>query len=114
MKVKVEVDDTLDGCGAAIIGDDHKEACFTGIGQESISALFKPLQSGPSFDIPCSDQLDLSDLELDQGTLDVIQERAKALFVKNKTNAVKTLQFSQKLFCKLYKQLARLANVPRQ
>ena len=31
MKVKMEVDDTLDRCWAAIVEDDHAEVCFTGI-----------------------------------------------------------------------------------
>ena len=25
MKVKMEVDDTFDGCGAAVVGDEHED-----------------------------------------------------------------------------------------
>ena len=45
MRVKMEVNNTLYGYGADVIGEEHKEACFTITGR---------------------DQLDLSDLNLDQ------------------------------------------------
>ena len=43
MKVKLEVDDTLDSCEAAIVGEDHEEAVFSRLGQELVPAVFKPL-----------------------------------------------------------------------
>ena len=30
MKLKIQVDDTLDGCEAVVVGEDHDEACFSG------------------------------------------------------------------------------------
>ena len=82
-KVKSEVDDTLDRCGAVVIRDEHDDACFTGLGQEPVTAVFKPLQSGPSLDVPSLEQIELGDLELNPVTLNTIQTRAKALFYQN-------------------------------
>ena len=44
-RVKRGMDDTLDSCGAAIVPRDSPEAGYSGWGQETVSAVFRPLQS---------------------------------------------------------------------
>ena len=112
-KVKQEVDDTLDGCGAVVVPRQHLSEGFTGWGQETVPALFKPLQCSPQINIREENpELFLDDLDhLDQATKDTIQERCKAKLDANKEHALKALAFSQGLFGKVYVQLARTANV---
>ena len=57
------------------------------------------------------DLLDLSDLCLDQATLDTIQKKVIAVFQDNKVEVVKIVSFAQNLFCKLYSLLIKLENV---
>ena len=112
-KVKQEVDDTLDGCGAVVVPREHPSAGFTGWGQETVPALFKPLLCSPQINVrEESPELFLDDLDhLDQATKDTIQERCKAKLDANKQHAEKALAFSQGLFGKVYEQLSRTANV---
>ena len=69
-RVKMQVDDTLDSCGAVVIPDDDPEAGYSGWGEEAVSAVFKPLQSPPQIDIQTKDdELQLDDLDLDPNTV---------------------------------------------
>ena len=71
----MQVDDTLDSCGAVVVKEDSPEAGFSGWGQEAVSAVFKPLQSPPQVDIQTEpDELELRDLGLDPITVMVILE----------------------------------------
>ena len=67
------MDVTVDGCGAEVIAGDHPNVVFTELGQEPVSAVFKPLQSGPAVNIQYSDKIELSDMGLPQDTVDTIQ-----------------------------------------
>ena len=40
VKVKGEVGDILNRYGAVVVEEDHAEACFKGLGQETISPVF--------------------------------------------------------------------------
>ena len=73
MRVKIEVDDKLDRCEAEGVGEDNAEACFQGCRQESLLVIFKPLQSPPVFTIAQNNQLDLSELGLDQTKIDAMR-----------------------------------------
>ena len=85
---KMQVEDTLDSSGAVVIPDDNPEAGFSGLGEEAVSVVFKPLQSHSQIDILTKDdELQLDDLDLDPDTVKVIQERAKAKLDKNKEHA---------------------------
>ena len=78
-KVKVQMDETLDSCGAAVMTEDNPEAGYSGWGQETVSAVFRPLLSPPQIDLETElDELELDDLGLDPDTVRVIQKRAKA------------------------------------
>ena len=84
-RVKLQVDDTLDSCGAVALPDDSPEAGYSSWGQEAVSAVFKPLQSPPQVDIKVDkDELELENLDLDPNTMAVIQERAQKKLDKNK------------------------------
>ena len=50
-RVKMLVDDTLDGSRAVVIPDDCHEAGYSSWGEEAVSAMFKLLQSPPQIDI---------------------------------------------------------------
>lgn len=45
MKVKMQVEEKLDGCDALVIGEDHDEECYSGWGQDSVPVIFRILQS---------------------------------------------------------------------
>ena len=63
-RVKIQVDDTLDGSGAVVILDDNPEVFHPSWGEEAVPAVFKPLQSLPQIDIKTKeDELKLDDLE---------------------------------------------------
>ena len=73
IRVKEEINDTLDICGAVVVAEDHPSAVFTGFSQEPIFSVFIPLLHGVTVDILYVDKIKLSDLELLQGTWDTIQ-----------------------------------------
>ena len=67
------MDNKLDSCGAAVIPRNHPDAGYSSWGQETVPALFRPFQSSPQIDIQAEpDELDLSDLDLDQAMIDTI------------------------------------------
>ena len=72
MKVKLEVDNTLKRCRAIVVGDQHTQECFSGCDQEPVSAMFRPLQSGPIINIAVEEELELNDLCLYQDTENLI------------------------------------------
>ena len=39
-KVKLQMDDTLDSCGAAVLTEDNPVAGYSSWGQETVSAVF--------------------------------------------------------------------------
>ena len=101
------MNDTLDSCGAVVAGKDDPVSGFTGWGQETVPALFRPLQSCPQIDIPQEDdKLDLADLDIDPTLKETIQERVKAKLDRNRDHAKKAMVFSLGLFNKVYDQLA--------
>ena len=51
-RVKMQVDDTLDGSGAVVIPDDCPKSRYSSWGEEVVSTGFKQLQSPPQIDIP--------------------------------------------------------------
>ena len=63
-RVRMEVEETMDACEAAVIGKDHVNAYFLGWGQESVPAMLRLLQFAPKFMLNSEDQPDLSDLGL--------------------------------------------------
>ena len=98
-RVKMQMDDTLDSCGAVVILDDNPDAGYSSWRQEAVSAVFKPLQSPPQVNIQAEpDELELDDLDLDPIMVMVIQERAKTKLDKNKQHARKALAYSQGVF----------------
>ena len=45
-RVKMQVDDILDGSGVIVVPDDDPKVVYSGWGEEAaVSAVFKPLQS---------------------------------------------------------------------
>ena len=95
----MQVDDTLDSCGAVVVSDECLEAGYSGWGEEAVSAVFKPLQSPPQIDIPTEDdELQLNDLELDPDTVLKIQERAKAKLDKNIRSMLAEHWYSPRVF----------------
>ena len=96
------VNDILDTCRAEVVGEDHKNACLLGWGQESIPAMCRPLQSTPVFNLTSNGQLDLSKFGLNQKTLNTIQDIAQSMFHEKKVRVGKTVSFAQHLSCKLY------------
>ena len=83
IRVKMEVDDPQDTCDTEFFGKDHDKACFLG-GSMNPPHNVQVLQSPPAFTLTSKNQLDISDLGLDQDTLDTIQKMARAVFHKNK------------------------------
>ena len=68
--------------------EDNPVAVYSGWGQETVSAVFRPLLSLPQIDIETEpDELELNDLGLYPNMVRVIQERAKAKLDKNKEHA---------------------------
>ena len=63
-RVRMEVEETMDACEAAVIGKDQVNAYFLGWGQEFVPALLRLLQFPPKFTLKSEDQPDLSDLGL--------------------------------------------------
>ena len=53
IKVKEDLDDTLDSCGAVFIGKKHPDVLFPWLGNETVHAVFNPLLQGLSIDIQC-------------------------------------------------------------
>ena len=62
--MKEDVDDTLNTCGAVFIGEKHHEACFPGLGGESVQAIFRLLLHGLTIDIQFKGKIELEDLDL--------------------------------------------------
>ena len=111
-KVKWEMDDTLDSCGAVVLPRDNPEAGYSSWGQETVSVVFRPLQSPPQVEIAAEvDKLELLDLELDPAMVETIQERVRAKLKTNKVHAKKAVAYSNGLFMKTYDSLAKTANV---
>ena len=104
-RVKMQVDDTLDSCGAVVISDDCPKAGagYSSWGEEAVPALFKPLQSPPQIDVQIeNDELQPDGLDLDPDTVKIIQERAKAKLDASKEHACKAVAFSQGLLMMVY------------
>ena len=94
-KVKMQVDDTLDGSGAVVIPDDNPEEVHPGYGEEAVFAMIKLLQSPPQNDIKTEeDELELDDLEFEPDMERKIWEKVKIKHVKNKQHALRALNYS--------------------
>ena len=67
-RVRMEVEETMDACEAAVIGKDHVNAYFLGWGKnrslQSVPARLRLLQFPPKFLLNLEYQPDLSDLGL--------------------------------------------------
>lgn len=83
--------------------EDHPDVVFSGLGHETICAVFMPLLHGPPIDIHFRDGIELDDLELPQDVTANIQGRARTIFVENQTKSLKALQSANRQFWKLYK-----------
>ena len=94
------MDETLEISGAAVIPDENPEAGFTGLGEEDVPSVFKPLMVSPQVPIQAEvDELDLPDLEgLDPKMARVIQEKARAKAAKNRKHANRALPTYEGLF----------------
>ena len=66
-----------------VIPNTDPSAQFTGWGQESVSALLRPLQSGPKVELNVDRRLQLDDLDFSEETIAVIQEREEAMLNAN-------------------------------
>ena len=71
--------ETLDISGAAIIPEGNPEAGYTGLGEEDVPAIFKPLLTLPQVPLRQEeDELDLTDIEgLDPQIAERIQEKGE-------------------------------------
>ena len=101
---------TLDDCGAVVIPDSEPGTQFTCWGQETISALPKPLHSGPRVELKVNRELKLYDLDLDEHTIAVFQERAEALFNQNTAYAKEALEHAGNICSKIYNHHANSVN----
>ena len=82
VRVKEDVDDIWDGCDVEFVWDGHPNAFFSGLGQEPSSEVFKLLVSSPAVNIQYSYKIELGDLGLPKDTMDIIQERARNIFIE--------------------------------
>ena len=72
-RVKHQMDDTLDSCEAVVIPRDNPRAGYFSWGQETVSAVFSPLQSPPQVEVDAEpNKIELDVLELDPATVEVI------------------------------------------
>ena len=103
----------MDISGAIVVPDDNPEEGYTGLGEEDVPSVFKPLMIPPQVPIQAEvDELDLSDLEgLDPEIAEIIQEKARVKATKNKKHACRALLTYQGLFQQMYGSLATLFNV---
>ena len=74
VKAKDLVDDELEECRAAVMGDYDPKAVFTGLGNEIFSPVYKPLKCGPMEYINYADLIVRDNLEgLDPDHKETIQ-----------------------------------------
>ena len=90
VRVKEDVDDTLDRCGAVVMGEDHPDTVFPGLGNDTLCAVFRILLYIPPKGIHFKDRIEPDGLGLLQDVKDIIQERARTLFVENQTKSLKS------------------------
>ena len=68
----------MDECGAVVIPDTEPAAQYIGWGQESVSALLKPFQSGPRVELVVERDLQLDDLNLYDATIALFPQASKS------------------------------------
>ena len=101
-RIKRDVEDTMGSCGAVIAPRDNPDAGHLGWGEETITAVYRPLQLPPQIDIDMKpDEIDLDDLDLDPNTAATIQERVQEKNNRNRVHALKAMNFSVGLIKKL-------------
>ena len=94
----MEQENKIDGYEAVVVGEYMVKRVSKDGGRNPSLQYLDLLQSPSVFTIVPNSQLELSDLGLDQTTIDAIQERAKALFDENKVESAKTARSAQQLY----------------
>ena len=98
----MDVEDTLDICGAMVIPRNQSSAQFMGWGQETVSTVLSPQLSSPEVRL-LVDRLKSVDLRLTE-QIEVIDTRTQTFFVINKQEAEKQMVFPLEksfLHCKI-------------
>lgn len=111
VKAKNQVDDILEECGAVVVDDDNAKVVFTGLGNNSFSLVFKPLNWSPTVAINHPESIVMDDLEgLNPDHRETIRQRVLKLSVDNYDCANEALHRIIRQFCRLYKLLSMLSN----
>ena len=108
VKVRNQVDDILEDCGAAVVDDDDPRVVLTRLGNKFSSPVFEPLKNSPTIDINYEEVIAMDDLGgLDLEHKEVIRQRVLKLSIDNQGRAKDSNHKISKRFCRLYKHLSR-------